>query len=281
MLEIYKFDVFTTPCEIHLYCENKSRADSCASDILKEAKRLEFKYNYYKSNSYLSKLNNRLEKLLDMETKNLLAQAKNYYKKTNGIFDISLATIKDIYKEGSSIKDINEQRENLLPYVGCEHFQVKKNKLYFDNEFTKIDLGGFVKEYSVDRAVSIIKKYGIKSALVNFGGDIYAVGKKPNKQSFSIGIVNPKNKSKTLFSLEIENQALTTSASYERNINIEDQEFSHILSKDDKTKDILSVTIISDTCLKSGVNSTALMSDNTLKVKEKKYIINKNLEVIR
>ena len=281
MLEIYKFDIFTTPCEVQIYCADKNLADSCAKDILKEAKRLELKYNYFNPNSYLSKLNKRILNLLDSETKNLLVSAKNYYKSTNGAFDITMATIKDIYKKANSLNDIEEEKNTLMPYVGCEHFNIKKNKLYFDNDFTKIDLGGMVKEYSVDRAVSIIKKYKIKSALVNFGGDIFAVGKKPNGETFSVGVTNPKEKTKTLFSIEIENQALTTSASYERNIIIESKEFSHILSKDDKQKDILSATIVSDSCLKSGVYTTALMVDNNLSIKEIKYLIDKNLEVIR
>ena len=178
MLEIYKFDCFTTPCELQLYCSDKTVADNCAKDILHESKRLEKKYNYFDSNSLVSKINNRTMTLLDNESKTLLSRAKQYYTKTNTIFDITLATIKDIYTINNSLNEVKIQKESLSKYIGCDHFTIKKNKIYFDNDFTKIDLGGFVKEFSVDRAVSIIKKYKIKSALVNFGGDIFAIGTK-------------------------------------------------------------------------------------------------------
>ena len=72
----------STPCEIQLFHKDKNLCDSCASDILKECKRLEKKYNYYDNNSYLNKLNKRVTNLLDSESKTLLSSAKQYYKQT-------------------------------------------------------------------------------------------------------------------------------------------------------------------------------------------------------
>jgi len=279
MLEIYKFESMTTPCELQLYCNNKGVADSCAKDILYECKRLEKKYNYYSKDSFLYSINIREINILDSETKNLLSISKQYYKKTNGIFDITIATLKDIYKN-QKVKDIEEEKEKLLQFTGCEHFSIKKDKLIFTNDYTKIDFGGLVKEYSVSRAVNIIKKYKITSALVNFGGDIYAVGTKPNGDKFNIGITNPLKKDEYLFTIDIQNQALTTSASYERNIKVEDKVYSHIISKEIQS-DILSATVVSNDCVQSGVYSTALMCNKNLDIKVDKYIINKNLEIKR
>lgn len=277
MLEIYNFDCMSTPCEIQLYTNSKNIADSCASDILYEVKRLEKKYNYYDNNSYLSLLNKRDENNLDLETKTLLQRAKQYYKKTNKVFDITNATIKNL-SLCKTIKQYENEKSILSKYIGCEHFNIKKNKLYFTNEFTKIDLGGFVKEYSVDRAINIVKKYKINSALINFGGDIYALGLKPNKDKFEIAIKNPLNQNQNLFTIQIEDEALTTSASYERYYIIQNKKFSHIMNA--KDKNILSSTVIASTCLEAGVYSTSFMCDINIKTINKKYLINNNLEVI-
>ncbi len=255
----------TSPCEVILFSDNKAKADKVAKAILNEAKRLEKKYNYYDSNSFLSLINSRQENSLDSESKSLLQRAKQYYKQTEGIFDITVATIKDLYTTQKTMNELEKQKATLLPYVGCEHFEIKKDKIYFDNEFTKIDLGGFVKEYAVDRAVSIVKKNKIKSALINFGGDIYAVGKKPNGEKFKVGIKDPKNPTQHAEFVEIENQALTTSASYERNYQIEDHSYSHIISKESHNNAPLSVTVISNFCIESGVYSTSLMINISLK----------------
>jgi len=262
---IYKFSAMSTPCELILYESQKTKADSVAESVLVEVKRLEKKYNYYNKDSFLSLINSRSESNLDKETKTLLQRAKQYYALTNGIFDVTVATFKDLYRSETSLDLLKEKKEKLLGFVGCEHFEVKKDKIFFDNEFTKIDLGGFVKEYAVDRSAQLIKKAKIKSALVNYGGDIYALGKKPDGTRFKVGIKNPQNTSEHARYAEIENQALTTSASYERNYTIEEEVFSHIFSKQDANNSPKSVTVISSNCVESGVYSTALMIEPQLK----------------
>lgn len=279
MIEVYRFSVMTTPCELRFYNTPKAKCDACASDILKEAKRLEKKYNYFDPNSYLSKLNHRQSRAIDSETKMLLQKAKVYATTTEGIFDITIATIKESYNL-QQLSHLQEQISRLQEYIGTENFQIKRNKISFSNPFTKIDLGGMVKEYAVDRAVVITKKYTIKSALINFGGDIYALGRKPNKEAFQIGIKNPKNPKEELFYIQLSDMALTTSASYERKKLIEDQTFSHIISPKKYSTRPLSATVIAPTALESGIYSTALMIDKTLPIKEKKYIILENLTIV-
>ncbi len=273
MKYVYKFSAMSTPCELIIYEAQKNRADTLAESVVLEVKRLEKKYNYYNKNSYLSLVNARQEHQLDQESKMLLQRAKQYYSLTNGIFDITIATLKPLFTSETSLSELAEKKASLLPFVGCEHFEIKKDKIIFDNDFTKIDLGGFVKEYAVDRTAHIIKKAKVKSALINFGGDIYAIGKKPHGECFKIGIKDPHNREKYIEYVEIENQALTTSASYERSYTIEKQNFSHIISKEERLHPPQSVTVISPTCVESGVYSTVLMIEPTLKHNNKAIII--------
>ena len=262
---IYKYEAMTTPCELIIYAKEKAIADASAMAVLDETKRLEKKYNYFKNDSFLSSINSRKTNIIDSETKSLLQRSKQYYKATNSVFDITIATIKDLYKNEKNLSDLKAKKTELMQYVGCEHFSLKKDKIIFDNEFTKIDLGGFVKEYAVDRAVVVLKKHKINAALVNYGGDIYALGKKPDGSKFKVGIKDPKDKTQYATEVELENQALTTSASYERNYTIEGKTFSHIISKEDSSSDVSSVTVISNNCVESGVYSTSIMINKELK----------------
>ena len=270
---IYKFESMSTPCELILYSQDKHRADTTAEAVLLESKRLEKKYSYYREGSILSQINSRKTSQLDSETKNILQRAKKYYKLTNGLFDITIATIKELYIDESDEVSFKRKKEQLKPFIGCERFSIKKDKIIFDNEFTKIDLGGFVKEYAVDRAVIVIKKHKITSALINFGGDIYALGKKPDAKQFTIGIKDPLNLNNYATQISIENQALTTSASYERNYTIGSRTYSHIISKDELDSKPNSVTVISHNCVESGIYSTSIMIDKTLKTKNRVFIL--------
>ena len=269
---IYRYEAMSTPCELILFSDLKSQADSVANTILLETKRLEKKYNYYTQDSLLSQINNREIQIIDRETKDLLTRAKKYYNLTDGIFDITVATLKELYLELNDEEELQRELEKLKPFVGCEHFKIQRDKIVFDNPHTKIDLGGFVKEYSVDRAVKIVKKYHIKSALVNYGGDIYVVGKKPDGTKFSIGIKDPQNPKSFITSVLLEDEALTTSASYERNYTIGSQKYSHIIATKGVSNVPLSVSVISKNCVESGVFSTALMLDKEIKTTHKVLI---------
>ena len=264
----------TSPCEVHIFSKDEKRAREVATQILKSSKELEKKYNFYNPNSYLSQINQRKIEILDVQTKDLLQKAKKFYTKTDGIFDITMGTLIET-RDKKSIEEMEETKKRLLHFVGVEHFKIKKNKIIFDNPYTLIDLGGLVKEFAVDKAVKSLKKAKIESALVNFGGDIYALGTRPNGDEFSIGIRNPLNPKEFIRYVKLRNQALTTSASYERNYKIENRIYSHIISKEALQDEILSASVISSSTLQSGVYSTALMIEPRLNISLKKILITK------
>ena len=268
----------STPCELLICAPSKEAARTVAKEILLQTKELEKKYNYFDPASLVSRINARKTQDLDLQSKDILSRAKMFYEETKGIFDITLATIKPLYKL-DSLELFEKEKAKLLPYVGCEHFTIKKNKIFFDNPHTMIDLGGVVKEYAVDKAVMLLKKRKIQSALVNFGGDIYALGCKPDGKAFKIGIKNPKQPTEHLLYIDLQNAALTTSASYERNTTIEGKSFSHILSKGEVKNGILSSSVVSSSALISGVFSTALNIDSALESKYKTIKIDQNLEI--
>ena len=269
----------TSPCEVHIFSNDANKAREVASQILTSAKALEKKYNFYNPDSFLSQINQRKIVKLDGQTVDLLKKSQYFYKKTDAIFDVTMGTLVDSRKN-TTIERVEEEVEKMLPFVGCEHFKISRQKISFDNPYTLIDLGGVVKEFAVDMGVKILKKHKITSALLNFGGDIYALGEKPSKEPFSIGIKNPHNTSEYLVNISLANQALTTSASYERNSKIEDKTYSHIIHKKSLQEEILSATVIASTVLESGIYSTSLMINPTLKMSLKKCLIDRELQIV-
>lgn len=270
---VYRFEAMTTPCEIQVFAKAKAEADTVAHLALQETKRLEKKYSYYHPDSYLSRINRREISEIDKETENLIRRSVGYYAKTKGLFDITVGTIKDAYRHSLAYNDMLQEKSRLLHYTGCEHLSVRKGKLHFDNPYTRLDMGGLVKEYAVDRVCAILKKKKVYAGLVNYGGDICAFGRKPNGSKFRIGIKDPDHKGSIVKYIEIENEAMTTSASYERSYKIEEKAFSHILSKETVDNKVKSVTVLSPSCVESGVYSTALMIDPTIKTEHRTILI--------
>ena len=269
----------TSPCEVHIYCQDEVKARNIAKKILTMAKELEQKYNFYNPDSYLSAINQRKVEKLDAQTKDLLSRSKLFYSKTDGVFDVTMGTLSSSRKL-STIQAIEEVTEKLKPFVGVEHFKIQRNKIYFDNPHTLIDLGGVVKEFAVDQAVKILKKEKIVSALINFGGDIYALGAKANGEPFRVGIKNPLKPMEYITHADITNQALTTSASYERSHKVESKDYSHIITNSSLQQEIISSTVISSSTLESGIFSTSLMIKPDLQTNLEKILISKELNII-
>ena len=94
-----------------------------------------------------------------------------------------------------------------------------------------IDLGAVAKGFAIDLATNELRDF--EGFIVNAGGDIFAGGSDPNCNKWTIGIQHPYQKDKIIDSIEISNEAICTSGSYERKNSSSPQEH-HLI--DPKTK---------------------------------------------
>jgi thiamine biosynthesis lipoprotein len=124
----------------------------------------------------------------------------------------------------------------------------------------QIDHAGIAKGYAVYRCVAGIKELGARKALVNIGGNIYAMGTAPGENGWKIGIRDPKGGLNTVGSLLLRDEAVATSGNYENFVEIDGTRYGHII--DPRTgqpvSDVLSVTVIAPSGLASDALSTGL-----------------------
>ena len=278
----HQFNCMTTPCEVQLYATNAKAADRVARLIESNTRRLEKKYNFFSDDSLIAKINNREQAIvnIDKETHHVLSLVQTLSATTQGSFDITVGTLKQCAKL-TTVAKIEACRARLKPFIGADKWRLTENSLHFSNEFVKLDLGGVIKEFAVDQAGEIAKNENM-AALINFGGDIYVNGNKPDGSPFNVAIKNPKNPQENIAILQLSNQGLTTSAHYERSTLVEGKSYSHIINssssnsnssnenssntndKANNTSAILSATVISHSVLTSGIYSTSLMVNSTL-----------------
>ncbi len=273
----HRFQAMTVPCEIQLFGSDNSvrRLVDIAEDIERNTLRLENKYNFYSKTSWLNQqINQRKNSVvtLDQESLAIFRHLERLAILSDGAFDTTVGSVKALLAHKPNLSH-NEAFERLELAMSKESWDLKSNRLTIDHPETQFDFGGVVKEYAVDQAVVIAKTHGIDSMLVNFGGDIYALGTKPNGTQFNVAVLNPKNSIEPYFALPIEDSALTTSAHYERRFQFADKNTSHILSKAETEKKILSVTVIAGTALDAGALSTSLTLKPELTIPENVAVI--------
>jgi thiamine biosynthesis lipoprotein len=256
----YCFKAFNTPCELSLYDKNKSICDTAANDVLEEAIRLEKKYSFFTNDSVVGTINSRIQPKLsiDEESCKIITESIALSEATNFVFDIALAgTMKKLQSE-KNLKTFRKKFDKLMPFAHSNQISISNGSISFSNPYTKIDLGGIVKEYAVDLAAAIIKRHKITSAIVDFGGDMAFVGNK-NGEGWNVGIKNPKEPSLDIAVVSLSDKMLATSGHYERNYAVGGKIFSHIVSKvDDKILIPLQASVICDKAMVAGVFATTL-----------------------
>ncbi|HAG42309.1 MAG TPA: thiamine biosynthesis protein ApbE, partial [Clostridium sp.] len=67
----------------------------------------------------------------------------------------------------------------------------EKNSIFLKKPNMIIDLGGIAKGYAADEMKNLLADNGVKSAMINLGGNLYILGNKPNGNQWKIGIQNP------------------------------------------------------------------------------------------
>lgn len=260
----------TTKCVLMLYGDNKHELVDISQEIVQQTKALELKYNFFSASSYLTcHINQRSSNYIevDEQTAQILQQVHSISQLTDDIFDITVGTIKthpninDGNKAQYISKDNLDRAQRIKKYsssMGLKSWCIKSANLFFQSDLTRFDLGGVIKEYAVDCAISVMKQKNI-NGMVNFGGDLRVLGCKPNGAPHVIGIKNPYNPDKICMNLPVINQALSTSGLYARSDQDKSLSYPHIISKKLKTLPLVSATVMHETSLVSGIISTSLI----------------------
>ena len=183
--------------------------------------------------------------------------------KTNGALDVTIYPLLTEWGFTTDTQqvptdDIIADKLKLIDYT---KISVKGNTVQLPDNM-QIDFGALAKGYTSDCVTEILKENGVKSALVNLGGNVHAVGTKPDGTLWKVGVQNPFSPSEQVCILEIADKAVITSGNYERFFTDENgRKYWHILDSTDgfpADNGLVSVTIVGENGLLCDALSTAL-----------------------
>ena len=202
------------------------------------------------------------EIMIQKETADLISFALRMSEQTGGMLDLSIYPVLCAWGFTTDNKQIPsaDELESLLENVDYRKIQLEGTSLVIPDGM-QIDLGAVGKGYAADLVTEILKEHHVESALFSLGGNIQAVGSKPDGSSWQLGIRDPLSEG-NIGILQAEDCAVVTSGAYENYFVGEDgKNYGHILNP--KTgypaeNDLLSVTIISSQGRLSDALSTAL-----------------------
>jgi thiamine biosynthesis lipoprotein len=163
--------------------------------------------------------------------------------------------------ESPRVPDPDEMRA-ALALVDWREVEVDGNVVFLRKVGMSLDLGAIAKGYAADEAARIIRSFGIESAVVDLGGNIFALGGKPDGGPYKIGIQNPLlGRGAYSGFVEARNQTLVTSGSYERFFERDGVRYHHILSTETGypvENGLLSATIVAGSSIDADALSTTV-----------------------
>jgi len=187
---------------------------------------------------------------VDVELFNLIRRSLKISELTEGAFDISYASMDQLwYFDGSmKVPPSDEEIKASVANVGFENILLneKNHSVYLDKKGMKIGFGAIGKGYAANRAKMILTANGFNNGMVNAGGDLIAWGEGFNNEKWKIGIADPKKETEYISWLEIKDQAIVTSGDYEKYVAFNGVRYAHIINPKTgyPTTGIKSVSII-------------------------------------
>lgn len=202
------------------------------------------------------------------DTYNIIKKGLEYSSLTNGSFDITIGPLVKLWSIGlpeAKVPTIEEIKEK-IQYINYNDVELNNSEktVFLKKPGMIIDLGGIAKGYTADVIAQTLKDEGVEKAIIDLGGNIYALGEKAENTLWRIGIQNPdQTRGEIVGSINVKDKSIVTSGIYERFIEQDGVKYHHILSPKSGypyDNEIAGVTIISDKSIDGDALSTSVFS---------------------
>lgn len=258
--------VLGTVARITLY---DHQSDELLEQAFSKLSELENTLSINKTNTLIDKINENsgiAPVEVDEETYSLIEKGIHYSELTSGAFDITVGPLVKLWNIGFADFKVPTATEiaETLPLLNYEFITLDptNHSVYLEKKGMQLDLGGIGKGYAADEVASLLKENGVEHAIIDLGGNIFALGDKPGNKLWTIGVQDPFNpRGKSLGTLQVANKSLVTSGIYERFNTAEDgTRYHHILNPSTGypfENEISGVSIISDSSTDGDALSTS------------------------
>lgn len=227
-----------TRFQIILYAPDQATADQAAVAAFERVAELDLIMNDYNPESELSKFSRQSAGSLtplSSDLMDILKKGQIVSRKSKGAFDVTIGPMVQLWRQARKTKILPSPeaiaKASSLTGYGKLKLDSRKQRAALEVSGMKLDLGGIAKGYAADQALAVLKKKGIRRAMVAGGGDIAVGEPPPGRPGWTIGIesleYHPGGKRSHLL---LSNAAVSTSGDTEQYIEIDGVRYSHIVN---------------------------------------------------
>ena len=252
------YDVFDTVTQVIAYCESeevfKTQMDALHADLVTYNQLYDI-YNDYPGVTNVKTINDNAGKApveVDDRILSMLELADQMYATTNGKLNIAMGSVLNIWHNYREAAEATEtDADNKLPGMdeleaAAQHCDINNviidedaKTVYLADPDMRLDVGSVGKGYAVEMVCQAAEARGLTSALVSVGGNLRAIGTKPDGSQWTGGVENPWNASdlytaSSMLSgaINMSDMALVTSGDYQRYFVVDGKRYHHLIDPD-------------------------------------------------
>ena len=198
----------------------------------------------------------------------LLDTARQVSELSKGAFDVSIAPVSTLwdFTSGAAVVPDADAIAEAAGRVDYSRIEVEGNRVTLP-EGMMIDLGGIAKGYIADEVKQYLIDRGVESAVLSFGGNIVAIGVKPDGSPWKVGIQDiDKPTGEYMLVARNYGGSTVTSGIYERGFEAGGVYYHHILDPNTGwpvQNELASVTIFSESSMWGDALATAAFALGT------------------
>lgn len=180
----------------------------------------------------------------------ILQETTLYYQMSDGLFNPAIGKLIRLWGfQSDEFKPVRPDPAKIAQLVKADpkmtDIVLDGIDVYSRNPAVQLDLGGFAKGYALDLESAFLRSQGVKSALLNIGGNIMAIGQHGDRP-WRVGIQDPR-KPGPIATLDLrDGESVGTSGDYQRYFILDGKRYCHII--DPRTgypaQGVQSVTIV-------------------------------------
>lgn len=197
------------------------------------------------------------------ELVDLLATVFAWVPRTQGAFDPTVAPLMRAWDlRGQGRIPTPAQLSAARAAVGTDKFRLDAaaSSVTRLDASAGVDEGAWGKGYGLDRAAAALSKAGVRSALLDLGGQVLAISFDAGEKPWRVPVADPRDRTHTVVELGLSDRSASTSGDSERFRVVGGRKIGHLL--DPKTgepaPDFGSATVVAPTGLVADVLSTAM-----------------------
>ncbi len=202
------------------------------------------------------------------DTFTVIERGLAFSRLSSGHFDITIGPVVSLWGIGTENPRVPAPEELAGATALTDYTSVildpRERSVYLPAAGQALDLGGIAKGWAIAAVVDRLRTTGVKTALINFGGNVCTIGTKADGSPWRIGIQDPWDLRGTYIAvIAVGERSVATSGKYERYFTEGDRRYHHILDTETGwpvENGIASVSIVDPDPTRGDALSTAVFS---------------------